>query len=1067
MNGVTCNGKTVSASVLRPGSEGSDCTDTVPESVCSLAEQSQDPNDFSNRYPLFIQVKNSSQAANKARIVKPVGRASNQGSTKQDATQDKQTVRPRRSASFSAPRKTATPSRTSQTSQPAQDTLRNGNLRREKSDIVRPRRTQSPANSTAIPSPARSISSSSLKQDNSVVSPRSQSPAGLRREHSDVTKRRASPSVRREKSDIVRPRGQVRTNSPTVSNEDIEGDIISRSSSNRSLTSSPLSKSPSKSSIEGSRSRSGSSTQMSKIPSLVRSPASAEKTDSHVSRIPSLPKKNSTEERTPPRSKIPSAAKVEKGQDVAKKSQIPTVGRKDSASQRDKAASKIPSSTALSQNRPDSAKENKDPTAASVPNGHEPVKHVSKIPSFSKSGIPKSKIPSVTRKDSQSEEQPTQNGEGEAHSPAIRKQSDTTKSKIPNASSSPQGTGIPVGVSRIPSFTKSPSTPPAAKTPESKLPTLGGAKPSEPDGPPANVSRIPTFPSTPPNKTPESKVPVPGGSRIPEPKIAAKSSPSSLPVASKPSGIPQASRIPGYAGENSTRKISSTEKEPVATGIPVASSPVETKSKLPSLPRPTAIPKPNGSEQAASKPRTGIPTLGGKRPSTDQENHTPEEPATPPSTPIRDNFASESPLDKYIFSEAKKMEQILRDEPIEVTVPAKEFEDDEEFLRQEKEILEQEEKEHEKELRMLDSKEAEDLICEVLKSYAPDINKENQPELDDSVNLYTLKETLKDDNKNIKEKVNIDDIVLKPAKSENEQPSKLDVKDDKAEPAVSDLKVDSKEVKEDGVEESKEIVEEGKPSSVSKSKNNAPDLKIAIPTKKVVENEPEEKGEKEATKSEGPAIDTLGEYAQQARRSRSRQRKIVSPDSEEPEKEFVAEPEKEHEKQVPKESENVASKEQAKKDFKKDKYGTAPFESEKKPKEASKSAKSKSKSDKPKFVIESSLGKDFYATRKSNESMESRDSVHDDAVKSSFKPELSALVFENKIVEKPFTLKQTGTLSTEEAVSLEEAEFEDIDLRSEQGMKNERREISRSVDTLDEKTVKCMGCGRGGKCSIM
>ena len=1065
MNGVTCNGKTVSASILCPGSEGSDCTDTASESVCSIPEQSQDPNDFSNRYPLFIQV-NSSQVANKARIVKPVGRATNQGCNKQDDTQDKQTVRPRRSASFSAPRKTATPSRPSQSSQPAQNTLRNGNLRREKSDIVRPRRTQSPANSTAIPIPARSKSSSSLKQDNIVVSPRSQSPAGIRREHSDVTKRRVSPSVRREKSDIVRPRGQLRTNSPTVSNEGTEGDI-SRSSSNRSLTSSPLSKSPSKSSIEGSRSRSGSSSEMSKIPSLVRSPASAEKADSHVSRIPSLTKKNNTEERTPPRSKIPSSTKVEKGQDVAKKSQIPTVGRKDSASQRDKAASRIPSSTALTQNRPDAAKENKDPTAASVPNGHETVKQVSKIPSFSKSGIPKSKIPSVTRKDSQNEEPPTQNGEGETHSPVNRTQSDTSKSKIPSASSTPQGTGIPVGASRIPSFTKSPSTP---KTPESKLPTLAGSKSTEPDGPPANVSHIPTFPSTPPNKTPESKVPVPGGSRIPEPKTAAKSPPSSLPVSSKPSGIPkpgeltQASRIPGYAGENSTRKMSSTEKETVATGIPVASSPVETKSKIPSLPRQTAIPKPNGSEHASSKPRTGIPTLGGKRPSVDQETPSPDEPATPPSTPIRDTFASESPLDKYIFSEAKKMEQILRDEPIEVTVPAKEFEDDEEFLRQEKEIAEQEQKEHEKELRMLDSKEAEDLISEVLKSYAPDINKENQPELED-VNLYTVK----DDNRNIKEKVNIDDIVLKPANSENELPSKLDVKDVKAEHAIDDFKVDSKEVKANGVEEVKIIgkVEEEKPSKVAESKKNVPDLKIAIPIKKVIENEPEEKGEKEATKNEGPAIDTLGEYAQQARRSRSRQRKIVSPDSEEPEKEFVAEPEKELEKQVPKASDNTASKEQSKKDIKKDKYGTAPFDSEKKPKEASKTAKSKSKSDKPKFVIESSLGKDFYATRKSNESMDSHDSVHDDVVKSSFKPELSALVFENKIVEKPFTLKQSETTSAEEAVSLEEAEFEDVDLRSEQGMKKELREISRSVDTLDEKTVKCMGCGRGGKCSIM
>ena len=1063
LNGVTCNGKTVSTSILCSGSKGSDCTDTVADSVCSLPEQSQDPSDFSNRYPLFIQVNNSSQTTNKARIVKPVGRASNQGSCKQDAAQGKQSVRPRRSASFSAPRKTAAPPKPSQSSQPTQDTLKNGSLRREKSDIVRPRRTQSPANRTAIPSPARSVSSSSLKQDNSLVSTRSQSPAGLRREHSDVTKRRAPPSVRREKSDIVRPRGQLRTNSPTVSNEDLESDI-SRSSSNRSLTSSPLSKSPSKSSIEGSRSRSGSSSEMSKIPSLVRSPASAGKTDSHVSRIPSLTKRNNSEERTPPKSRIPSSTKGDKGQEVVQKSQLPTAGRKDSASQ--KAANKIPSSTAPSQNRPDSAKENKDPTAVSVPNGHESVKQVSKIPSFSKTGIPKSKIPSVARKDSPNEEHPAMNGEGQVHSPVIRSPSDATKSKIPGVSSPPQGTGIPMGVSRIPSFTKSPSS---VKTPESKLPSPGVSKASEPDGAPAHVSRIPAFPSTPPNKTTESKVPVPGGSKIPEPKATTKSPASSLPVASKASGIPKPgeSRIPAYAGEKpSTRKISSTEKETVVTGSPVASSPVETKTKIPSLPKQTTIPKPNGNEQAASKPRTGIPTLGGKRPSIDQDSTSQEEPATPPSTPIRENFTSDSPLDKYIFTEAKKMEQLLRDEPIEVSVPAKDIDDDdeEEFLRQEREIEEEEEKEHEKELHMLDSKEAEDLISEVLKSYAPDLNRENQPELEEV-------STVKDDNRNFKEKLDIDDIVLKPIKSENELPTKLEDKEEKGDNAVNEIKVDLKVVKENGTEQTKEIaeVQEEKPKK-SEDRNTVPDLKIAIPTEKIIANEKDEKVEKEAPKTEGPAIDTLGEYAQQARRSRSRQRKIVSPDSEEPEKEFVAESvkevEKELEKQTPNESENSTPKEQTKKDIKKDKYGTAPFESEKKPKEASKSAKSKSKSDKPKFLIESSLGKDFYATRKSNESMESPDSAHDDVVKSSFKPELSALVFENKVVEKPFTLNRTEAPSVEEAVSLEEAEFEDVELRSEQGLKNERREISRSVDTLDEKTVKCM-CGRGGKCSIM
>ncbi|WP_459806170.1 hypothetical protein, partial [Herbidospora sp. RD11066] len=86
-----------------------------------------------------------------------------------------------------------------------------------------------------------------------------------------------------------------------------------------------------------------------------------------------------------------------------------------------------------------------------------------------------------------------------------------------------------------------------------------------------------------------------------------------------------------------------------------------------------------------------------------------------------------------------------------------------------------------------------------------------------------------------------------------------------------------------------------------------------------------------------------------------------------------------------------------------------------KPKEAAKSTKSKSKNDKPKFVIESSLGKEIYASRKSSKRVESRDSVHDDAMKSSFKPELSALVFENKVAGNPFALKQTEATSVEAA----------------------------------------------------
>ena len=1074
LNGATCNGDTAFDSPLSPRSEGSYSTDRAGESVCSLPEQCQESDDPSNRYPLFIQVDNSAQAPNKVRIVKPVGRASNQG--KQDNTQNKQPVRPRRSASFTAPRKTSEPRPlVGAQHRPSQDTVRNGNLRREKSDIVRPRQTQSPANGSAIPRPARSNSSSSLKQDNSVVSPRSRSPASLQREARDVTKRHVPLGVRREKSDIVRPRGQSRTNLPTVTHENTEGEI-SRSSSNRSLTSSTLSKSPSKSSIEESRSRSGSNTEMSKIPSLVRSPSSAEKSDSHVSRIPSLAKQHVTEERTPPGSKIPSMNKGDKGQEAVTRSQIPSTGRKESALQKDKPASKITASSALSKNKPDSSKENKDPTVNT--NRHEPVKQLSKIPSFSKSAIPKSKIPSVARKDSQNEEPPTQNGTAEVRSPV----SDSTKSKIPGAAPTQQGTGIPMGVSRIPSFTKSPSTTPKQDEPasshsripttpttpsskgnESKVPTPGGSKVTEPDGPAVNQSRIPTIPSTPVNKTVESKVPTPGGSKIP-----AKSPPSSLPVASKASGIPkpgeatQGSKISGYTAEKSTRKVSNT-------GIPVASSPVETKNNIPNLASTPKSNVSNGHEQPATKPKRGIPTLGGRQHSMEKESSSPAEPSTPPSTPIRQD-ATESPLDKYIFSEAKKMEQLLRDEPIEVEVKdSGDLEEDEEFLRQEREIEELEEQEHKKAVNMLDSKEAEDLISEVLKSYAPEIEKENQPEQED-VKLYTEK----DDNKNIKEKVNIDDIVLQPAKSVNEAVKESRVREQpspklvsKVGKAVSSVKENSVEMKENGVEETVNINDEQKEKTKTvESKNALPNLKIAIPTVKADESEAGEITDKEATKSEAPGIDSLGEYAQHARRSRSRQRKIVSPDSEEPEKEFVAEPEKESQKELEKHVHHEPEKEQPKKDINKDKYGIAPFEGEKKLKETAKSAKSKSKNDKPKFVIESSLGKDFYASRKSNESVESRESVHDDIVKSSFKPELSALVFENKIAREPFTLKQTETTPVEQATSLEEAEFVDVDLNAEPAIVKQRRELSRSVDDLDEKTVKCM-CGRGGKCSIM
>ena len=1016
-NGSICNGDTESKPPVSSRSESTDTADLA----CPLSEQ----DDHSNRYPLFIQVNSAAQAQNKARVAKPVGKPSNQGAAKQEVSQGaaKQEVRKKRSASLTTQKRLIESKQQSSTSKPAQYIVKDANIRREKSDLVKINRTQSPSSVTAIPRPARSNSSSSLKENNNIGNPRSRSPAGLQREISDVSKRRVQPDFHREKSDVARPRAQPRTNSPI----ETEGGI-SRSYSNRSLTSNSLGKSPSISSIEESRSRAGSSSEMSKIPSLARTPT---QTDSQLSNIPSLVKHQVNDDRTPPKSKIPSINKGDKGHDLIRKSSIPTSSRKESASQKEKQPqSKI---TNL-------AKENKNPSAAT--NGHESSKQISKIPSFSKSTTPKSKVPSVARKDSQHEQPPMQNGTAE--------EQPSSKSKIPGAASTPQGTGIPSGISRIPSFAKSS---PKQKEPmsKSKLPSIGGSKISETGGVPVNQSRIS---SSPQNKAVESRVPTPGDQRD-----SIKAPSSSLPVAVKTSGIPK----PGEPAQGSGAPGSADFQ----TGIQrAASAPVESKNKIPKL----TTTKPavsNGNEEGSAEKKRGIPTFGGRQLYMEKEPTSSEEgPATPPTTPINRGVA-ESPLDKYIFSEAKKMEQLLRNEPLEVEVTDKgDLGEDEDFLRQEKEIEKLGEKEKDKELAVLHSKEAEDLISEVLKSYAPDINNENQSELD-NVKLITEK----DDNKNIKEKINIDDIVLQPVNSAGlEEPQVLEpllAKQhlEREETTSSPKEKDVKEtVKDDIAEKSKEKVKTPGGKAVS------PGLKIIMPP----ENEDgrkksagEEITNNDETKSEGPGIDSLGEYAQQARRSRSRQRKIVSPDSEEAEKEFVPAVEQgkvgqsqQNEKTIAKEPE----KEPHKKDIDKDKFGTVPFlsESEKKPKEGTKASKTKSKNDKPKFVIESSLGKDFYSSRKSNESVESRESVHDDVGKSSFRPEFSALVFENKVAKEP------AASSTSEAQPGEnkEAQFVDVDLNAEPAIVKQRRELSKSVDDLDEKTVKCM-CGRGGKCAIM
>lgn len=59
---------------------------------------------------------------------------------------------------------------------------------------------------------------------------------------------------------------------------------------------------------------------------------------------------------------------------------------------------------------------------------------------------------------------------------------------------------------------------------------------------------------------------------------------------------------------------------------------------------------------------------------------------------------------------------------------------------------------------------------------------------------------MKDDNRNFKEKLDIDDIVLKLIKSENELFIKLEVKEEKVDNVVNEIKVDLKVVKESDIE---------------------------------------------------------------------------------------------------------------------------------------------------------------------------------------------------------------------------------------------------------------------------
>ena len=827
-----------------------------------------------------------------------------------------QRTRPTRSASFSTPKK---PSPRGTGNQPQ--------IRHEESDIKLGNGTS--RTGSAFSRTSRSCSASSLNRNHSaVVSPRSQ-----------VTTRE-SPGLRREKSDGVRPR-RLQAPSPRGRAQSLS-----------------LNSSSSTSSIADSRPRRAS--DMSKIPSLKRAPVATTQT----SRIPSLTKQQQSPEdhaRAPPKSKIPSIGKGEK------KSQV--TGREKSSQESSAAkASRIPSFSSAA-GRPDSAKENQDPTVTENGGGGE-HKHndatTSRIPSFNK----KSRIPALPKKEEggmkTNETQPETFGDRQDGAQDGQKDIANDAEPRKNAKTS---------VSRIPSLSRTSAAKEEPK-PKSNIPGPTSA-PASKETPSSGLSKI----------------------AVDKEKVA----PNSSKIAAKSSGIPK----PGSAQTSGIPKVNGVQSH-VPASAPECADTEPAGGKTSSIPQ-SRLPQLSRKISAGNASTSRIPALSGTRKSSETEKSVTEEKKAveplnvqageeqeangPPQKDVEkeddihdvkespNNEAElseaqpcetqdESPTHKCIANEAKKVQQLLLEGEIVIEVPVEvDVEDEPEVEETRDEVL----------------------ISDVLESYAPDLaNKENVP---------ALENTTKVNGQDTEARLSFDDIYVQAFENELAK-ANLQGKKAKAENSVI------------GDGDKTDIDVKGVQAKTTK------DAELRSP-------DSETKG------AEVPALDTLGGYEQQSRRTRSRQRKMVSDTDES-------------------ENEQSTAKDDAKKGIDKDKYGIS-LEAEKRGKEVTKPAKSKSKGEKSKFVVESSLGKEFYESKKT----ESKESIS--GLPTATKP-LDASVATESECPAEQVADAAPAVETHEAV-----EFEDIELNSMEA----RAEISRSVEDLDDKTVKCMGCGRGGKCAIM
>lgn len=632
-----------------------------------------------------------------------------------------------------------------------------------------------------------------------------------------------------------------------------------------------------------------SNVEMSKIPTP---------TSTQVSRIPSLTKASTPPSKTPPKSKIPSFPKKSEEEIKPVTMGIPTVSEKP--------ASKIPGLQ-----RVDHAKENKDPAlnGDSVAEANKHNNKLSRIPSATKTTTQIPRLPSST---TSQESQATETVE-------------TPKSRIPSISSTPSP-NTSTQVSKIPSFGKHVLTKtPSKEEPESKISQLPATPKAsgipKPEVTPTGIPKPETKPASTESRIPQVHSPPPKLSGIPKPEVSVSSKPESA-------SLPTESKIPTFTSPKS--------KIPAPSGSILARKDSEEKIKS----QKSEESQPDEVQDAKSKETSSISKM------------------PPPPPPRQDVSAEDEPktdlklsMDEEFFTKAKLMEELLRDEPIPVEIPA------------DKDSL----------------------------------SKETQEKLNDAAEQMPT-------TKSIDEGSNEKETIIEQTRKEQFIFKSFGKKEEQTNESPSTL-LSLGLAKED--DKNKESCLEDSPPHESKT-------------------------------DDAPTIDTLGQYEQQSRRSRSRQRKIISPDSEEATKTF--DQTTTHESVVKTLEEDVSIKSE-------------------KTETTMKVTKTVVKQEKPKFVIESSIGADFYQSKSSH----SKDSIADDTKAKDVVVIQNKAFDDNKGIPK---IDVPNTYKAAEPANKDSAAFEDPEVSSNRESKVEMK--AWSMEDLDEKTVKCYSCSRGGKkCSIM